>query len=142
MSGGAGTGPFAGVGPRNWARHDEAILDDICQLLTDNPDIDASDIDVEVVDAEVILIGTVDDRDAKRLAEDLAASVPGVGDVQNQLRVEPNRGEQARSEGSGAESRGGNGGATTGQQSRSGNGGASAGTSGQETRTGASTTGR
>ncbi|MBZ5581426.1 MAG: BON domain-containing protein, partial [Acidobacteriia bacterium] len=33
------------------------------------------------------LAGSVEDRSAKRLAEDLAASVSGVKDVHNQLRL-------------------------------------------------------
>jgi osmotically-inducible protein OsmY len=37
------------------------------------------------------LPGTVDDRRAKRLAEDLAESVSGVKDVHNRLRVRHER---------------------------------------------------
>jgi osmotically-inducible protein OsmY len=38
-----------------------------------------------VVNAEGTLTGTVDERNAKRLAEELAESIPGVNQVHNQL---------------------------------------------------------
>jgi osmotically-inducible protein OsmY len=40
-----------------------------------------------VKDSEVTLSGTVDDRTDKRVAEDVAESVSGVKNVQNNLRV-------------------------------------------------------
>ena len=40
-----------------------------------------------MVNGEVTLTGSVPDRHAKRLAEDLAEDVWGVRDVQNQIRV-------------------------------------------------------
>jgi len=42
---------------------------------------------VNVKDGEVMLSGTVLDRTDKRLAEDLAESVSGVKNVQNNLRI-------------------------------------------------------
>ena len=47
-----------------------------------------SEIDVQVKNGEVTLTGTVDDRQAKRIAEDIAESVSGVHDVHNQIRVQ------------------------------------------------------
>jgi hypothetical protein len=44
---------------------------------------------VKVTSGVVTLTGTVDDRNAKRLAEGLAESVSGVQEVQNQLKVSP-----------------------------------------------------
>lgn len=49
--------------------------------------IDASEIVVEMNDGEVNLTGTVDDRQTKRLAEDVAENVFGVQDIHNQLHV-------------------------------------------------------
>ena len=49
--------------------------------------IDAFEIEVRVENGEVTLTGTVEDRHAKRLAEDLAERFSGVTDVHNQLRV-------------------------------------------------------
>jgi hypothetical protein len=40
-----------------------------------------------VSEGEVTLAGAVGDREAKRLAEDLADSVSGVRDVNNQIKV-------------------------------------------------------
>jgi osmotically-inducible protein OsmY len=87
-------GPFAGIGPRGYQRSDERILEDVSERLTQNGQIDASDISVGVSEGVVILIGTVNSRQGKRLAEDLAESVSGVEDVDNQLRVQ--RAEQGR----------------------------------------------
>jgi hypothetical protein len=80
-------GNFAGRGPRNWKRSDDRIKEDINERLTHHPDIDASDIDVEVNNGEVTLKGKVDERRAKRLAEDIAESVSGVHDVRNEIKV-------------------------------------------------------
>jgi len=44
---------------------------------------------VKVSSGIVTLTGTVEDRNAKRMAEDLAESVSGVQEVQNQLKISP-----------------------------------------------------
>lgn len=80
-------GSLRGRGPKNYRRSDERIRDDINDRLTDNDWIDASDIEVVVLSGEVTLSGTVDSRYAKRIAEDIADSVSGVTNVQNNLRV-------------------------------------------------------
>jgi len=49
--------------------------------------IDATEIEVDVKGSEVTLNGTVDNRQSKRKAEDVAESVSGVTHVQNNLRV-------------------------------------------------------
>lgn len=85
-------GPYRGRGPRNYVRSDERIRDDINDRLTDDPDVDASDVEVAVRDREVTLSGTVDSRFEKRRAEDIAESVSGVTHVQNNLRVGRNSG--------------------------------------------------
>ena len=77
----------SGKGPRGWRRSDERICEDVNVALYRDPNIDAGDIEVRVVDCEVILTGTVADKFAKRMAEDIAESVFGVTDVQNLLRV-------------------------------------------------------
>jgi osmotically-inducible protein OsmY len=76
-----------GRGPRGYRRSDERIREDINDRLTDHPYLDATDIEVRVTDGEVTLTGSVDSRQAKRLAEDLAESVSGVNNVENRLRV-------------------------------------------------------
>ncbi|MFL5742881.1 MAG: BON domain-containing protein [Flavisolibacter sp.] len=85
-------GPHKGKGPKGYHRSDERIQVDVCDRLSDNPAIDASEVEVKVQGSEVILTGTVDSREDKRCAEDLAESVSGVTNVQNQLRVSHSEG--------------------------------------------------
>ena len=80
-------GPYSGRGPRGYTRSDQRVHEDICERMTEHGDLDASDIDVRCENGEVTLEGTVSDRRAKRLAEDIAGSARGVRDVQNRLRV-------------------------------------------------------
>jgi Flp pilus assembly secretin CpaC len=55
--------------------------------MTQDPDLDATHISVETNNGEVVLKGSVSDRDSKRRAEEIAESCSGVKDVQNQIRV-------------------------------------------------------
>lgn len=110
-----GRGAHVGRGPRSYRRSDERIQEDINEQLTRHPGVDASDIDVRVNHGEVTLTGMVDDRNQKRLAEDVAESCSGVTDVHNQLRVERGRGQQADREVERATEREGR---TTGERAR------------------------
>jgi len=85
---GRGEGKFRGLGPKNYRRSDERVREEVCDRLTDNEWLDASDVEVNVVAGEVILTGTVDSRYAKRLTESIAESVSGISNVQNNLRVQ------------------------------------------------------
>ena len=76
-----------GRGPKNYARSDERIQEDINDRLTDEGSLDASDIDVSVSSREVTLSGEVANRWDKRRAEDIAEAVSGVTHVQNNIRV-------------------------------------------------------
>lgn len=80
-------GQHRGRGPRDYKRSDARILEDVCDRLTDDGHVDASDIQVSVNACEVTLSGSVRDRAQKRRAEDLAEAVSGVRNVQNSLRV-------------------------------------------------------
>jgi len=80
-----------GRGPKNYRRSDERIREDINDRLTEHDWLDASDIEVSVTAGEVTLSGAVESRHAKRLAEDIAESVVGVTNVQNNLRVRRER---------------------------------------------------
>lgn len=82
------SGRFRGMGPRGYQRSDERIREDVCDLLTDDDEIDASDISIEVSAGVVVLAGTVENRETKRRAEDVAEAVSGVREVQNNLRVQ------------------------------------------------------
>lgn len=75
-----------GRGPRGYRRSDERIREEVCDRLTDDPTVDASDIEVAVQNGEVTLSGAIDSRQARRRAEDIAESVSGVTHVQNNLR--------------------------------------------------------
>ena len=77
-----------GRGPKGYQRSDERIKEDVSDRLTDDYYVDASDIEVQVSSAEVILTGTVNSRNEKRRAEDLAESAKGVRNVENRLRVQ------------------------------------------------------
>jgi hypothetical protein len=85
--GGRGEGPHAGKGPKGYRRSDTRIFEDVCDRLERDPDLDATGIVVTVEEGEVTLAGTVDDRRARRLAEDAVAECPGVRDVHNRLRA-------------------------------------------------------
>ena len=80
-------GSYRGRGPRGYKRSDERIKEDINDRLSDDSYIDASDVEVTVASGEVTLTGTVDDRNAKRRAEDIAEDVSGVANVENRLRI-------------------------------------------------------
>jgi osmotically-inducible protein OsmY len=80
-----------GKGPRSYHRPDKRILEDICDQLYLDPYIDASDTEVKVDKGDVTLTGTVEDRKAKRRAEDIAVTVPGVKNIENLLRIAAGR---------------------------------------------------
>jgi hypothetical protein len=82
-----GTGRFAGKGPKGYQRSDERIREDISDRLTDDGDIDPSDIEVMVAQGEVTLLGSVESRQVRRAVEDLVEFVPGVRDIRNELKV-------------------------------------------------------
>ncbi|PVE21653.1 hypothetical protein DC522_25455 [Microvirga sp. KLBC 81] len=81
-------GQHRGRGPKGYTRSDDRIREDVNDRLSDDPFVDASEIEVAVSSCEVTLSGTVDSREAKRRAEDIAEQVSGVRHVQNNLRVQ------------------------------------------------------
>jgi len=78
---------FSGRGPRDYQRSDERIREDANDALTRDPEIDASDIQVSVSNGEITLKGEVEDRRAKRRAEDCVEQLAGVRDVHNELHA-------------------------------------------------------
>jgi hypothetical protein len=80
-------GPHAGKGPRGYRRPDDRIVEDVVGRLTHNPWVDATEVQVAANEGEVILEGTIQSREMKRIAEDEAYCVWGVRDVQNRLRI-------------------------------------------------------
>lgn len=81
------TGPHRGKGPKGYTRSDERIKDDVNDRLSDDSFIDASEIDVTCEGCEVVLTGTVDTKEEKRRAEDIAERISGVKNVENRLKV-------------------------------------------------------
>lgn len=77
----------AGRGPKGYVRTDERIREDVCDRLSWDDEVDATDITVRVENGEVTLEGSVETRHMKRLAEDIAEGVSGVTDVHNTVRV-------------------------------------------------------
>jgi hypothetical protein len=79
--------PYYGRGPKDYQRSDDRVREEVCDAMTDDPLLDASEITVAVAHGEVTLSGSVTTRDQKRRAEDVAERISGVRDVTNQLRV-------------------------------------------------------
>ncbi len=79
-------------GARARRRPDETLAREIREILTKDPELEATEIEVEVEGGAVTISGVVDDTDARLLAEELVESLPGVREVHNTLRVE-RRGE-------------------------------------------------
>jgi hypothetical protein len=79
--------PYYGRGPKDYQRPDDRVREEVCDAMTDDPLLDASEITVTVAHGEVTLTGSVTTRDQKRRAEDVAERISGVKDVTNQLRV-------------------------------------------------------
>ena len=79
----------SGRGPKGYRRSDERIREEICDRLTDDWHVDASEVEVVVNSGQVTLSGSVHSREEKRKAEDLVEAIPGVQDVHNNLRVGP-----------------------------------------------------
>lgn len=84
---GPGGGWHVGKGPSGYTRSDERIREDVCDRLTDDPYVDATNIEVAVQGGEVTLSGRVDRRADKRRAEDIAERISGVREVNNRLRI-------------------------------------------------------
>jgi len=86
-------GPHRGRGPQGYQRSDARIEEDVCEHLTHHGMLDATGIQVQVENGEVTLTGTVESRQAKRLAEDILDAISGVRDIHNQLRVQRDQGQ-------------------------------------------------
>lgn len=88
MSAAAGAaGTYRGFGPRGYVRTPERIREDICDRLTENPFVDASEIDVAVAGTEITLSGTVDSVTEFNQVQEIANEVVGVTRVNNRLTV-------------------------------------------------------
>ena len=76
-----------GRGPRGHRRSDARIVEDLCERLTEDPVVDATDVEVRCDDGVVVLEGEVETRRMKHRAEDVADACPGVLGIDNRLKV-------------------------------------------------------
>jgi osmotically-inducible protein OsmY len=74
--------------PKNYQRSDQRIYEDVCDRLSDDDELDVSNIEIKVEGGEVTVTGHVDSRSMKRRIEDVAERVPGVKDVHVQVKVQ------------------------------------------------------
>ena len=93
MRSGAASRITGAAGRRATSGPTTAVQEDVNDRLADDPYVDASEIEVTVSSGEVTLSGSVDSRQARRRAEDIAEQVSGVSYVQNNLRVRIGGGE-------------------------------------------------
>lgn len=80
-------GTHAGKGPRGYQRSDARIYEDVCETLTRDGDVDATDVEVVVEEGRVTLSGSVPEGDMQRQAEEISGRCLGVRGVQNRLEV-------------------------------------------------------
>lgn len=85
---GVGQASYRGRGPKNYTRSDDRIIDDVNERLTNDDDLDASDIEVKCESGVLTLEGTVEQRWMKHRAEDLAEACAGVRQIDNRIQVE------------------------------------------------------
>jgi osmotically-inducible protein OsmY len=83
----SGRQSFRGHGPQGYTRSDQRINEDVCDRLTDDDMVDATQIEVKVQNGEVTLTGKVADRAMKYRAEEIAEQISGVKDVDNQIKI-------------------------------------------------------
>jgi osmotically-inducible protein OsmY len=77
-----------GKGPKGYQRTDTRIEEEVCERLTRDPHVDASEIEISVRDGEVTLSGSVSDRQQKYRAEDIVEHVLGVKETHSRIRVQ------------------------------------------------------
>ena len=80
---------YRGKGPKDYRRSEDRIREDVCDRLTDDYMLDATNIQIQVQGDEVVLSGSVNTREQKRRAEDIVDSISGVKNVENRIRVNP-----------------------------------------------------
>ena len=94
---GAGNRYNPNQGPKNYRRSDDRIMEDICETVCHQPNLDCTDVEVEVKDCNVTLKGNVRERWMKHLVEDIADDTRGVREVENNVRVSRGADEESAS---------------------------------------------
>lgn len=122
---GQGSQANRGRGPKNYSRSTERVREDVCERLSSDPYIDASDIDVNVGEnGRIVLEGTVNERWMKHRIEDMIDATPGVQHIENRLRISSPGSESSSQPGSRSSGSGAYGSSASGS-SQSASGGAS-----------------
>lgn len=81
-------GPYSGLGPRGYNDAGDPAGQEVASRLTQHGQVDASNIEITIDNGEVLLEGTVDSEETKRLAQEALESIGGVSSVQNLLQVQ------------------------------------------------------
>jgi ferritin-like metal-binding protein YciE len=81
-------GSYSGLGPSGYDSAGDPVGQEVYSRLTQHGQVDASNIEIVIDDGEVLLEGTVNSEETKRLAEEAVETVSGVDRVQNLLRVQ------------------------------------------------------
>lgn len=81
-------GPYSGLGPKGYDSAGDPVGQEVYSRLTQHGQVDASNIEIVIDNGEVLLEGTVDSEETKRLAEEAVESILDVNSVQNLLRVQ------------------------------------------------------
>jgi osmotically-inducible protein OsmY len=81
-------GPYSGKGPKGYKRSDEQICEEANQRLKRHGHLDACEIEVSCSNGNLTLKGKVEDRRAKREAQECVDDIHGVNDVMNELKVD------------------------------------------------------
>lgn len=76
-----------GKGPKGYRPSDERLRENVCERLTHDPFVDATDIEVSVANGVLTLTGRVATRRMQYAVADLLAEIPGVGTVHNSVQV-------------------------------------------------------
>jgi hypothetical protein len=90
-------------GPLNYQRSDQRIYEDVCDRLSEDDELDVSNVEVKVDKGEVTITGHVESRGMKRRLEDVVERVSGVKDVHVQVKVQRQGQDQGRSSSTGAQ---------------------------------------
>lgn len=74
-------------GGRNLYRSDKKIEEDALKALRDNLNADIHDVKVVVLNGVIKLSGSVNQLSDKREVENSVERIPGIADIQNELKV-------------------------------------------------------
>lgn len=78
---------YAGIGPKNYQRSDSSLEEEVCEVLTRDALIDASEIIVAVENGTVKLSGSVENREERFAIERAVDGIWGVEDIMNDIKV-------------------------------------------------------